>query len=32
MSKNNVIKELFDKSIDKKIWVAPMAGGIEYEI
>ncbi|MCF9045931.1 tRNA dihydrouridine synthase DusB [Acinetobacter nectaris] len=26
MSKNNVIRELFDRSIDKKIWVAPMAG------
>ncbi len=26
MSQNNVIKELFDKSIDKKLWVAPMAG------
>ncbi|MBF7685853.1 tRNA dihydrouridine synthase DusB [Acinetobacter sp. B10A] len=26
MSKNNVIRELFDKSIDQKIWVAPMAG------
>ncbi len=26
MSKNIVISELFDKSIDKKLWVAPMAG------
>lgn len=26
MSQNNTIKELFDKSIDKKLWVAPMAG------
>lgn len=26
MSRNNVIRELFDRSIDKKIWVAPMAG------
>lgn len=26
MSKNNVIEELFGRSIDKKIWVAPMAG------
>lgn len=26
MSKNNVIGELFDRSIDKKLWVAPMAG------
>lgn len=26
MSKNNVIEELFERSIDKKIWVAPMAG------
>ncbi|SDB87122.1 tRNA-U20-dihydrouridine synthase [Acinetobacter boissieri] len=26
MSKNKVVTELFDKSIDKKIWVAPMAG------
>ncbi|WP_180016641.1 MULTISPECIES: tRNA dihydrouridine synthase DusB [unclassified Acinetobacter] len=26
MSKNNVISELFDRSIDKKLWVAPMAG------
>ncbi|ENX12643.1 hypothetical protein F895_03020 [Acinetobacter sp. CIP 64.2] len=26
MSKNSTIKELFDKSIDKKLWVAPMAG------
>lgn len=26
MSKNKVITELFDKSIDKKLWVAPMAG------
>ena len=26
MSQNNVITELFDKSIDKKLWVAPMAG------
>ncbi len=26
MSQNNVIKELFDKPISKKLWVAPMAG------
>lgn len=26
MSQNSTIKELFDKSIDKKLWVAPMAG------
>ncbi|MCU4397071.1 tRNA dihydrouridine synthase DusB [Acinetobacter junii] len=26
MSKNNVIEELFGRSIDKKLWVAPMAG------
>lgn len=26
MSQNNVIKELFDKPIGKKLWVAPMAG------
>ncbi|WP_425283459.1 tRNA dihydrouridine synthase DusB [Acinetobacter boissieri] len=26
LSKNKVVTELFDKSIDKKIWVAPMAG------
>lgn len=26
LSKNKVITELFDKSIDKKLWVAPMAG------
>lgn len=26
MYKKDVIRELFDKSIDKKIWVAPMAG------
>ena len=26
MSKNNVIEELFGRSIDNKIWVAPMAG------
>lgn len=26
MSQNNTIKELFDRSIDKKLWVAPMAG------
>jgi tRNA-dihydrouridine synthase B len=26
LSQNNTIKELFDKSIDKKLWVAPMAG------
>lgn len=26
MSQNNVIKELFDKPIGNKIWVAPMAG------
>jgi len=26
LSKNNVIEELFGRSIDKKIWVAPMAG------
>jgi len=26
MTQHAVIKELFDKSIDKKIWVAPMAG------
>lgn len=26
LSKNNVISELFDRSIDKKLWVAPMAG------
>jgi len=26
LSKNIVISELFDKSIDKKLWVAPMAG------
>lgn len=26
MSQNNVIKELFDKPISNKIWVAPMAG------
>lgn len=26
MSQNNVIKELFDRSIGNKIWVAPMAG------
>ena len=26
LSQNNTIQELFDKSIDKKLWVAPMAG------
>lgn len=26
MSQNNVIKELFDRSMGNKIWVAPMAG------
>ncbi|WP_394374003.1 tRNA dihydrouridine synthase DusB [Acinetobacter gerneri] len=26
LSQNNVIKELFDKPISKKLWVAPMAG------
>ena len=26
MSQNNVIRELFERSIDKKLWVAPMAG------
>lgn len=26
MSQNNTIKDLFDRSIDKKLWVAPMAG------
>lgn len=26
MSKNKVVTELFDKSIDQRIWVAPMAG------
>ncbi len=26
MRQNKTIKELFDKSIDKKLWVAPMAG------
>ena len=26
MSKNNVIEELFGRSIDRKLWVAPMAG------
>lgn len=26
LSKNNVIKALFDQPIDQKIWVAPMAG------
>src|SRR5690606_38258052 len=26
LSKNNVIKELFGRSIDRKLWVAPMAG------
>ena len=26
MSKNNAIEELFGRSIDKKLWVAPMAG------
>nr|WP_312967555.1 tRNA dihydrouridine synthase DusB [Acinetobacter gerneri] len=26
MNQNNVIKELFDKPISKKLWVAPMAG------
>ncbi|PWB16486.1 tRNA dihydrouridine synthase DusB [Acinetobacter sp. AM] len=26
MSQNNTIKELFDRSIDKKLWIAPMAG------
>ena len=26
LSQNNTIKELFDKSIDEKLWVAPMAG------
>lgn len=26
LNQNNVIKELFDRSIDKKLWVAPMAG------
>ncbi|MBF7687307.1 tRNA dihydrouridine synthase DusB [Acinetobacter sp. EC24] len=26
MSKNKVVTELFDKSIDRKVWVAPMAG------
>ena len=26
LSQNNVIAELFDKTIDRKIWVAPMAG------
>jgi tRNA-dihydrouridine synthase B len=26
LSQNNTIKELFDRSIDKKLWVAPMAG------
>jgi len=29
LSKNNVIKELFDKSKRNQIWVAPMAGGID---
>jgi tRNA-dihydrouridine synthase B len=26
LSQNNTIKDLFDRSIDKKLWVAPMAG------
>jgi len=26
LSKNNVIEELFGRSIDRKLWVAPMAG------
>ncbi|MGA8883623.1 MAG: hypothetical protein WB445_08435 [Acinetobacter sp.] len=30
LSQNNVIKELFERSIDKKLWVAPMAGGLDY--
>lgn len=30
LSKNKVITELFDKSKRNQIWVAPMAGGFDY--
>lgn len=30
MAQHAVIQELFDKPISKKLWVAPMAGGLDY--
>ncbi len=30
LSQHPVIQELFDRPIERKLWVAPMAGGLDY--